>query len=268
MKRLISSLFILALIAGCGEESVDEETAGEEVTGDARIKMEVFDAPPPSDVEHIYLTITEVSVNGSDGELVTLAEPNTEYDFLELVNGATAVLVDTTLEPGRYTQIRLVVADENEVVVGGEAYPLKVPSGEQTGVKLKLDFEAKEDELIEIMIDFDAPKSITWTPKKYLLRPSFKAFEKVISGTVSGMVTAEGPAGAGIANALVEAVTPDDVVSTVTDDTGAYKLVLPEGMYDLKASAEGYTGVDDTHTGLEVKAEVDLTDYNFTLAHQ
>jgi len=259
MKRLIFLLIIAVFIAGCGEEVAEEET-----TGDARIRIEAFDAPPPSGVEKILLTIKEVSVHGSDQGWVTLAEPNDTYDFLGLVNGATVVLADTTLEPGHYTQMRLVLSDENEVVVDGDTHPLKVPSGAQSGVKLNLDFEAEEDELIEIMVDFDASKSITWTPKKYLLRPSFKAFKKVISGTVSG--TVEDPAGVGIHNASVEAKdrATGDTVSTLTDTAGAYKLVLLEGTYDLSAFAEGYADADNVYTELKVEAGADLTDYNFT----
>jgi len=258
MKRLTFFLVILVLIGGCGKGPTEEGAAGY-----GRIKLEAFDAPPPSGVEHIYLTIREVSVHKEGGGWVTLAEPNTTYDFLELINGATAALVDTTLEPGHYTQMRLVLADENEIVVDGETHILFVPSGVQTGVKLNLDFAVEEDELIEIMVDFDASKSITRTPKRYLLRPTFRAFKKVLSGTVSG--TVKDAAGVGIPNALVEAITPNDTVSTVTDSTGAYKLILLEGTYDLKASAEGYTTADTTYTGVEVGAGADLTGYDFVL---
>ena len=258
MKKLILSLFILALIAACGEEPTKEET-----TGYARIKVEAFDAPPPPGLEQILLTITEVSVHSSDDGWITLAEPNERYDFLELVNGATAAFVDTTLDPGHYTQMRLVVSDTNEVVVDGEPHFLLVPSGAQSGVKLNLNFTIEEDELVEIMVDFDASKSITWTPKKYLLRPAFKAFKKVLSGTIAG--TVKDAAGVGIPNALVEAIILDDVTATLTDSDGAYKLILLESTYELKASAEGYATADTTYAEVAVGAGADLTGYSFIL---
>ena len=261
MKRLLVSLIILMLIAGCGNEPTKEET-----TGYGRMKVSAFDAPPPSGVEHIYLMITEVSVHSSDKGWVTLAQPNVTYDFLELINGATAVLADTTLESGHYTQMRLVVGDANEVVVDGETHPLSVPSGEQSGVKLNLNVEVGEEELIEVLVDFDASKSITWTPKKYLLRPSFKTFTRVVSGTLSG--TVKDAAGVGIPNALVEASSPDDTASTVTDSAGTYKLILIKGIYDLEASAEGYTSSDPSYTGVGVEAGADLADYDFTLQQE
>jgi len=68
-----------------------------------------------------------------------------------------------------------------------------------------------------------------------------------------------------IPNALVEAITQNDTTSTVTDSTGAYKLILLEGAYDLTASAEGYTSADTTYTGVEVNAGANLAGYNFIL---
>ena len=254
MKKLTILLTIIAFIGGC-------ET--DEGSGFGKIKLEVFDSPPPAGVEHIYLTITEVSIHKSGGDWMTLAEPNTTYDFLELINGATKVLVDDVLETGDYSQLRLVVSDSNEVVIDGETYALKIPSGEQTGVKLNLHFTVEEDELIEIYVDFDASKSITWTPGKYILHPTFKAFKKVISGTVAGTVT--DTSGAGVPNALVEASASNETTATVTDSTGAYKLVLVEGNYDISASADGYSASDITYEGLSVQSEANLTDRDFVL---
>ncbi|MCK4515356.1 MAG: DUF4382 domain-containing protein [Spirochaetaceae bacterium] len=259
MKKFILILFVLALAAACDNGPTDEET-----TGVGTIRVETFDAPPSADVEKILLTITEVSVHNTDAEWIILAQPNTCVDFLELINGATAALVDTTLEPGQYTQMRLVVADTNEVVVDGEPHYLFVPSGEQSGVKLNLNFTVVAGELMEIMLDFDASKSITWTPKKYLLRPVFKAFKKVLSGTVAGSV--KDTTGAGIPNAMIEAVAADDdTTSTLTDSEGTYKLILPEGTYELRASADGYTTADTTYADIEVSAGVDLTGFFFVL---
>ena len=255
MKGLMPFLAFIVLILGC--ESL------EKTPGYGRIKIDVFDSPPPSGVEHIYLTISEVNVHKSGEDWMTLAEPNATYDFLELINGATGVLVDDILETGHYTQLRLVVAETNEVVIDGETHSLRVPSGEQTGVKLNLDFTVEEDELIEIYVDFDASRSITWTSKNYLLHPTFKAFKKVISGTVSGM--AKDSAGVGIANALVEATGSSDTIATLTDSTGAYKLVVLNGTYDIASSADGFAKADTAYAGIELQAEAHLTGYDFVL---
>ncbi len=260
MKKFILILFVLALVAACDNGPTDEET-----TEYGTIRVETFDAPPSADVEKILLTITEVSAHNTDmEEWITLAQPNTPVDFLELINGATAALVDTVLAPGHYSQIRLVVADTNEVVVDGESHYLFVPSGEQSGVKLNLNFTVVAGELMEIMVDFDASKSVMKTAHRYQLRPVFKAFKKVLSGTLAGSV--KEPTGAGIPNAMVAAVSADDdSTSTLTDSEGAYKLILPEGIYGLQASAEGYTAADTTYADVAVSAGAVLTGFFFVL---
>ena len=259
MHHLIKGLLVLGLVwSGCSDSTkapVDSEDAQF-----ARLRIEAFDAPPPLNVEHVYLTINEVSVHSEEKGWVSLATPQTTYDFLELINGQTVELVDAPLVPGRYTQLRLVVAETNEVVIDGVASPLRVPSGSQSGVKLNLDFEVEADELIEVFVDFDVAKSVKWTPKDYQLKPTFRAFKKVISGIVEGKVL--NSEGDGIKNVLVEAVSGDMSTSTVTDGQGVYKLILPQGIYQLAASAEGYSLVE-APTAVTVEAQAMLQDQNF-----
>lgn len=241
------------IIVGCAKKPI----------GEGRIKVETFDQPPPSNVEHLYIKIMEVSVQSPTEGWKTIAKPDVAYDFLKLINGTKGVLADTSLKTGHYTQMRLLVSDTNEVVVNGKSYPLVVPSGVETGIKLNLDFDIHGGELTEILVDFDASRSITWTPGNYLLRPAFRAFKKTLSGTISGSV--KDTAGVGIPNALIEAIASNDTPSTVTDSAGVYKLILLEGTYNLRVSAEGYIAADTTYTGVEVKAGEHLTGYNFIL---
>ena len=258
LKSLSMVLLFTLLFLGC-----DDAGDGDVTSGSGTFKIEVFDSPPPDSVENIFITIKEVSVHKAGGGWDTLSQPEVTLDFLELINGVTASLVDEPLESGDYTQLRLVVADSNTVVINGESYPLKIPSGEQTGIKLNLNFTILDDEIIEVMVDFDASKSIKWTPGNYKLSPVFKVFKKVLSGTIAGSV--KDSSGTGIVNAVVTATGSSDDVSTVTDSTGAYKLILLEDTYSLEASADGFTGADTTYTGVQLQAESNLTGYDFTL---
>ena len=255
LKSFSTVLLFTLLFLGC-EDDIS--------SGSGTFRIEVFDSPPPVSVESIFITIKEVSVHKAGGEWDTLSQPEITLDFLELINGVTASLVDEPLESGDYTQLRLVVADSNTVVIDGESYPLKIPSGAETGIKLNLNFTVEDDEIIEVMVDFDASKSITWTPGKYLLKPVFKVFKKVLSGTVAGSV--KDISGTGIVNAVVTAITAlSDSVSTLSDSTGAYKLILLEDSYSFEASADGFTGADTTYTGVQVQADSNLTGFDFIL---
>jgi len=260
MKALIPVFAVVLIFVACSDSSTDSNE-----TALGTIRVEAFDSPPPGELDALNLTITEVSVHDTGSGWITLVEPDSTYDFLQLINGVTAVLATADVPVGKYTQMRLVVADSNEVVIDGTPYPLKVPSGTQSGIKLNLGFTVEEDQLVEIFVDFDASKSINWNSQPYHLHPTFKAFMKVVSVTVSGVVKDE--LGDGIENALVEAVSSENSAATLTDASGAYKLILTEGIYDISASADGYTSADKTYVDVEIDPEqaTALTGYDFVL---
>jgi hypothetical protein len=251
----------LFALAGCSDNSTDADNN----SGQARIVVEAFDSPPPGELEHIYLNVEQVAVHQVDSGWIVLAEPDSTFDFLELTNGTTAVLVDTSLPLGSYTQLRLVVSDSNEVVVDGETYPLTVPSGSESGVKINLNFEVVADELFEVYVDFDAAKAVNWNPQKYILHPVFKAFKKVTSVRLSGIVT--DTLGVGIVNALVEANGVEYSSATLSDSSGSYLLILPADTYDISASADGYSSADTVYTDVEVSPDLatEMEDYDFVL---
>jgi hypothetical protein len=252
-------ILLLVSLAGCSDGPTSD------VSNVGRFSIEVFDSPPPVDLDSINLTIEEISVHSTSDGWVTISEPDTMVDFLGLINGVTAVLFDGVLPVGHYTQMRFILSDTNQITIDGESYPLFVPSGSQSGVKLHLGFDIVEDEMIEILIDFDAGKSIVWNPQKYILNPSFKAFKKVISVRLSGSVA--NTLGQPISNALIEATGSEYSSSTVSDEFGSYMLILPQGTYSIGASAVGYSDVDTTYTGVTVDPDIatEYTGYDFTL---
>jgi hypothetical protein len=162
-----------------------------------------------------------------------------------LANGAT-------LPAGHYGQMRLVLGSRNTVkLVGSETEePLTVPSGQQSGVKLVVNFDVQAGTTYDVYIDFDAYRSVfvhaAGASGKYILRPTVRAFEKLETGSISGTLTiagAVGPSGptgptGPIPGAVVTAQTlnlgvPTVVRSTVTDALGRYTLdLLPrDGTY-------------------------------------
>lgn len=259
MRSYALIILLLVSLVGCSDGPTSD------VSSVGRFYLEVFDSPPPVDLDSINLRIEEISVHSTADGWVTIAEPDTTVNFLALTNGVTAVLFDGDLPVGHYTQMRFVLGDTNEITIGGETHPLFVPSGYQSGVKLHLGFDIVEDEMIEILVDFDAGKSIVWNPQKYILNPSFKAFRKVTSVRLSGMVS--DTLGQPIQNALIEADGTEYSSSTISDELGEYMLILPQGTYGISASADGYTAVDTTYTDVEVDPDIaaEYTGYDFIL---
>jgi hypothetical protein len=103
------------------------------------------------------------------------------YNLLDLVDDA-AVVGLAALEAGPYTQIRLVLNEDNSILVeeGGEEewHSLKIPSGTKTGIKLTGSFEVVAGGTTVIVLDFDAAKSIILTGSgKYKLKPTIRIKE-------------------------------------------------------------------------------------------
>jgi hypothetical protein len=139
---------------------------------------------PIAEAQNVFVTINQVSVHKECEEpndcdfVVVYDDPvGLKLDLLALKN-TPATLVSATLEVGKYNQIRMSVGS-GEIVFpsnppGGEGIPysLEVPSDE---IKVPVHFEITAAGTTDIILDFDAEKSIHIVQKgksdTYLLRP-------------------------------------------------------------------------------------------------
>ena len=222
----------------------------------------------------IYVTIAEVQVNqhsSGDAEAAgwqTLLTPGGTYNLLELVNGTLASLGIADLAVGSYTQMRLVLDNNPDVGsnILGHAHPygnylidntdaeieLKVPSGMQTGIKLVHGFTIVRSGATELVMDFDAAKSVVKAGNSghWLLKPTIKVLATV-ENSVTGAVTAASD-DSPLPGTLVSAqlydpfvVDASDVVtveaSTIADDpNGEYIMYLPADTYHIVAVKEDF----------------------------
>jgi len=264
MMRTVNVAIVAAMLlfgAACSDNGTGSDGMG-------RISVEAFDAPPITDyeIQHVYLTVETVEAYSVEAdEWDTLGTPNAVIDFLELVNGETSVVADTSIATGLYSQIRLKLGESDSIVVDGVAHALKIPSGTSSGVKLNVDFEVPDDGEISLYVDFDVAKSVTVTGNAsgFILRPVFKAFTEQESGTISG--TVKDASGAGVERALVTAVSGADSTNSFTDLSGGYKIIVPAGTYELSAGGLVGAQADTTYSAVEVGGEDKLTGYNFVL---
>lgn len=158
MKKLILFAFSLALVlSGCSFDKA----------GNFRIYL--TDQPIPN-AEEILVTISEIRVQKTQEAFITVWKGTQEYDLLQLQNKEKLIL-DTELEEGMYTQIRLDVTS-GQVVVNGTSNPMIVPSSE---VKIPVVFNILRDGETEIVLDFEAEHSIevvkAGLSDQYILRP-------------------------------------------------------------------------------------------------
>ena len=245
-------IFSFIIYIGCSDQTTNVPTG--ELNGS--IRMYLVDSPASMDSVIICVTQVEVHKSGSDSTSgwFVINDSSRYFDLLELTNGASAVLGDTSLTPGRYTQIRLLIGDSSYVIDQGAKHFLEVPSGSQSGLKLNHQFTIEEGKLYELLLDFNCDNSIVITGNgKYKLKPVIRVIPMVISGSISGQVIPIE------AQPTIWTVYGTDTVTTYTNMQGFFKLMaLPEGMYDVNIiPADTLVYRDSTITDIQVIADED-----------
>lgn len=133
----------------------------------------------PASLDSVVVDIREVRVLfSSDSTDTTYSDSswiimNTNaglYDLLSFQNGIDTLLASAPVPNDTVHQVRFILGDNNYVVENGTQYPMFVPSGAQSGLKVNL-ARAMNNTLQTITIDFDAAASIRKVGSNYMLRP-------------------------------------------------------------------------------------------------
>lgn len=113
-----------------------------------------------------------------DGKWIDLPVEPMVINLLDLTNGVDTLLSSADLDPGHYQELRLILGEDNTVMVDDMLENLKVPSGQQSGFKIKFKTELEAGEDLDVVIDFDADRSVHKAGKsgKFILKPVLKAF--------------------------------------------------------------------------------------------
>lgn len=251
MNRLSTLSLLLALsFAGCSKDDRDAPPP----TGGA-VNFEITDAPYPYGLlQQVNLTIAEVAVIDSSGGTSIVDSQTRTYDLLQLQQGRTALLAAVILPPGEYREFRLKVTDGTVVLTDGRSFPLNVPSGDSSGLKIKL----QQSPLLvslgsssRLIFDFDLSRSLVPTPasatraediRSFQLKPVIRAAVAADTGEIAGTTSllSGGPVVGG--TVTVEGV--DFVQTTSTDANGNFVLsFLPPGIYTVKVESGNLIGV-------------------------
>lgn len=252
--RAILIIFALFIISACSNNDNPVDVNNE--TG--RLIVYLSDSPASYDSVVVCISRVEVHVSGTDTTSASWFVINDSlryFDLLELMNGASIVLGDTSLAAGNYTQIRLIIEDSCYVIDGDVRHDLTIPSGTQTGIKLIHSFNIESNLVYELLLDFDVDKSLVVTGNEdYKLQPTIRVVPFVISGSISGQVL---PLEANPA-AVYAIVGSDIVTTTYTNDEGYFKLLgLLEGVYDVKIVSDNESYSDLTTASVSVTQSQD-----------
>lgn len=259
--RLLMSVTALAALAACGGGGDGGSTAA-----NGTLRLALTDAPSCG-YDAVNVTVTKVRVHQSStasdtdaGWSELVLNPAQRVDLLRLTNGVLMELGQLPLPTGKYTQLRLVLADNsttqplaNAVVpTGSREVALKTPSGQQSGVKTNVNIDIAENQMADFVLDFDACKSVVpaGASGQYLLKPVVTVIPRYVSG-VQGYVDPLIGAGATRVSLQRDGIT---VKATVPDSTGKFLLQPVEpGSYTLVMAAAGRT--TSVVTGVPVTAQ-------------
>lgn len=263
MKQL-TLLFTLSIAVLFGFTSCNN-AGSDGATGTMSVAM----TDAPANYDSVMIDVNSIRVNKdenaeTDGEesndeaeeegWVTIMDDPMEVNLLELTNGNQITLGSNELETGSYSQIRLILGDDNTVTVDGETYALQTHSAQQSGLKLNVDAEVEEDATYSLLIDFDAARSIVETGNGgYILKPVLRAVSLAETGSVSGNVQPTD-----FKTNVLAVADEDTITSTITADNGDFQIIgLEEGTYEIVYDADSDIYADSTQTGVEVMANED-----------
>lgn len=148
--------------------------ACEKESGNATLRIRMTDAPTALEEVNVDLEQVKVKFEKDSTAWVTMDTKAGVYNLLQLQNG-----IDTLIAQGTYPQgsdvkeIRLVLGEENCVKSNGQLYPLTIPGGSESGLKIKIGRKLRNN-VDSLLIDFDAALSIKKEGDAYKLRPVVK----------------------------------------------------------------------------------------------
>ena len=211
--------------------------------GSARVNILLVDAPASYDEVWVEVLAVRVKVDedgiddddiddDDDSSWVEIVYDQSQpINLLELTGGNSEHLGTEDFPEGKIDQIRLILGEENYVIKNGERFEMKTPSAQQSGLKIKVDEYIEAGMSYDLIIDFDAAKSIVEAGNsgQIILKPVLRAYIDEVSTGIIGQVL---PLEAQPVRVTVQG--EGDVMNTAVDANGNYKITgLDDGIYTI-----------------------------------
>lgn len=246
--KLIFFSFLLIIFTACDDDSNNSQQAT------SKVSVKLVDNP--GDYENVFVEVVGVEVKFESDETennwIPLEAINTGIiDLLELTGGVDVLLTDEYEIPsGTLKQVRLILGNDNTIVIDATTYPLNTPSAQQSGLKVQVDQYLEPNIGYTFILDFDIDQSIVISGNSgnINLVPVLRATIEANTGTISGTIIPS--------TVLTEVSTSfnGDVISTFTDNSGNFVLYgLEAGIYDIVITPDvNSTYTQQTITDVEV----------------
>jgi len=250
---LAGSALIATTLVACGGGGGSGGTSTPTTTASTGTLSVALTDAPACGFDAVNVTVNKVRVNSSasasdtDGGWTDITlNPARKINLLNLSNGVLDTLGQADLPAGHYSQLRLVLDANtgtglaNSVVpTGGTEQTLTTPSAVQSGIKLVNEFDVAAGQKVDLVLDFDACKSVVTQGKgKYLLKPVVKVVPVAAVG-ISGVVATSLLGSHVVVSAQQNGTIVASTVPNAT--TGEFFLShLAAGNYDVVVTADGH----------------------------
>jgi hypothetical protein len=188
--------FLIIFMSGCGSSNSSGSQPGTLGVSMTDASASGFDAVNIS-VAKVRVHQSATASENDPGWTDIILNPPRKINLLNLTNGVLESLGQTPLPAGHYTQLRFVLVMNtgksiaNSVVLSSDPnteIPLITPSAVQSGIKLIHEFDVASGQRVDLVLDFDALKSIvTLGNGGYLLKPVIKVVPTILTG-IDGFV--------------------------------------------------------------------------------
>ena len=254
-KRL-TQLFLSFLFVTLYNCTSDSNSTMNQADGTAHISIKLVDAP--GDYDKVFVDIQDIMIkmnDDSEGDngWESLGVTPGRYDLLELTGGQNAILIDDyEVLAGELSQMRLILGDDNSVFKGEDEFPLKTPSAQQSGLKLKINQTLEAGYLYSFVLDFDVAKSIVdaGNSNNIILKPVINASLEAASGIIQGVISPSD------FQTEVSVVVEGETITSYanTENGGAFMLYgVFAGTYDLSITPDPTTNyIPQVLSGVEV----------------
>ncbi|HEY4108071.1 DUF4382 domain-containing protein [Puia sp.] len=244
--RLVFVAFVLFLATNCLFWAC-KKSSSERGSGHLRVML----TDDPAEYDAVYIDVQKVEVNvssdsntSSGWQTVNVLRPGV-YNLLQFSNGIDTLLADADLPAGKLSQMRLILGDNNSVVVNGQNFPLKTPSAQQSGLKFNIHATLTAGIVYRLWIDFNAGRSIVTTGNGgYILKPVIRTYTEAIGGSIKGYALP------GVAKPQVWATMGADSLLALPDSATGYYFFggVAAGTWNLLINAGDTTYKDSTFT--------------------
>ncbi len=127
-------------------------------------------------VTELNITVVKIDiVKAGTGEIINChITEEKEMNILDISKSNPVVLSDVSVPSGDFEQLRLVIKNNATIVVDDVSYDIKIPSGEQSGVKLDGNFSIR-GKFFRLDLDFIPEESVIYNKGQgYILKPVIK----------------------------------------------------------------------------------------------